>query len=102
VKKKGGERPPRGCSSSREWEERRNTHPFATTWIRKKKHPFQHGSERVYTQASKQTEQHTTCKCEVMILFCGLLLREHMHEERGHSLISSQKPVAGLPSFFEE
>jgi hypothetical protein len=35
VKKKGGERPPRGSSSSsREWEERRNTHPFAT-WIRK-------------------------------------------------------------------
>jgi hypothetical protein len=66
----------------------------------------QHGSERVYSQASKQTEQHTTCKCEVMILFCGLLLREHMHEERDHSLISSQKPVAGLPSllpsFFEE
>jgi hypothetical protein len=41
VKKKGGERPPRGSSSrsSREWEERRNTHPFAT-WIGKKKHPF--------------------------------------------------------------
>jgi hypothetical protein len=41
-----------------------------------------------------------------MILFCGLLLREHMHEENDHSLISSQKPVAGLPSllpsFFEE